>query len=339
MAERAAEIAGFLKAAGWGGADREPLAGDASARRYQRLRNGRGVHAVLMDAPGGAAAEIDAFLRIARHLRAAGFSAPEILAADRLSGLVLMEDLGDALFARLCSRAPAQEAQLYEAATDLLVALRAVPAPEGLPAYDRETYLRESRLLTEWYLPAAAGTPTPPDLAAEFDALVAAATDGLERAHDGLVLRDYHAENLIWLPQRRGHARVGLLDFQDALCGHAAYDLISLLEDARRDTSPELRAAMRARHLARSGLEPDRFAHDCAVLAAQRNLKIIGIFARLWLRDGKRGYLGLIPRVWGHLQDDLSHPTLSGLRALVSRHMPVPEGRVLARIGSAGTDA
>ena len=335
MDERATEIARFLRDAGWGRAARLPLAGDASARRYERLRNARGQSAVLMDAPATEGEDVAPFLHIARHLRSIGLSAPAILAADRKTGLILMEDLGDDLFSRLCAGQPEQEARLYAAAVDLLAELQAHPPPADLPPYDRQTCLRESRLLIDWYLPAATGGPIPGALGAEFDALVAKATDALEGDRACLVLRDFHAENLIWLPRRTGIARVGLLDFQDALRGHPAYDLISLLEDARRDTTPELRQAMTARHLARSGLEPEPFAHACAVLAAQRNLKIIGIFTRLWLRDGKPAYLDMIPRVWAHLRNDLSHPSLAALRALVKRHVPAPDDAVLARIRQA----
>jgi aminoglycoside/choline kinase family phosphotransferase len=149
------------------------------------------------------------------------------------------------------------------------------------------------------------------------------------------VLRDYHAENLIWLPRRAGHARVGMLDYQDMLLGHPAYDLVSLLEDARRDTSPELRAAMLARYLAWSGAEPEAFAAAAHTLAAQRNLKILGLFTRLCRRDGKPRYLAHLPRVWGHLSRDLAHPALAPLAAFVARHLPAPETAVRARIGAA----
>ncbi|MFT6775685.1 MAG: aminoglycoside/choline kinase family phosphotransferase [Paracoccaceae bacterium] len=147
-----------------------------------------------------------------------------------------------------------------------------------------------------------------------------------------LVLRDYHAENLIWLPDRAGPARVGLLDHQDALIGHPAYDLASVLEDARRDTSPTLRAAMLARYCAATGADPDTFGAAFAILAAQRNLKIVGIFARLCIRDGKPSYVDLIPRVWAHLARDLAHPALADLAQFVAAHVPPPDAPVLARL-------
>ncbi len=172
-------------------------------------------------------------------------------------------------------------------------------------------------------------------MAADYAGLVAEAVAPVAAARDVLVLRDYHAENLLWLPDRAGDARVGLLDYQDALAGHAAYDLVSLLEDARRDTTAELRAAMVA------GISPPDpnstptpSAPAYAILGAQRNLKIIGIFARLARRDGKPRYLGLIPRVWRHLQRDLDHPSLARLGAWIARHAPAPEPAVLARAGA-----
>jgi hypothetical protein len=181
------------------------------------------------------------------------------------------------------------------------------------------------RLVPEWYLPAATGAATPADLAAEFDArvepLVAIALDGPPVP----VLRDYHAENLIWLPDRRGHARVGLLDYQDLLIGHPAYDLVSLLQDARRDVPPALAEAMTARYLARTGRDPEGVGHALRALGAQRNLKILGLFVRLAQRDGKSGYLRHLPRVWAHLARDLAHPDLAPLAAWVARHVPPPQ--------------
>jgi aminoglycoside/choline kinase family phosphotransferase len=194
--------------------------------------------------------------------------------------------------------------------------------------------MREARLLVEWYLPAASGCPVPPDLAAEFDALAETAFRTVASARVAAVLRDYHAENLIWLPARRGHARVGMLDFQDMLVGHPAYDLVSLLEDARRDIPPELRAAMLARYLDRSGADPAAFDAAAHVLAAQRNLKILGLFTRLCRRDGKPRYLAYLPRVWAHLRRDLAHPALADLDRFVAAHVPPPEPAVIARIGA-----
>ncbi len=334
MAER---LDGFLADAGWAEALRTPLAGDASARRYWRLsRNGK--TAILMDAPPSEAPSCRAFLHVAGWLVANGLSAPRIMAADADHGLILMEDLGDGLFARICNTHPEQETTLYRAAVDVLALLHRLPPPEGLAPYDTAACQAESRLVTDWYLPAATGRPFPDrdsDAGAELDALIAAPLAALDPAPPVCVLRDYHAENLLWLPARRGLGRVGLLDFQDALAGHPAYDLVSLLEDARRDTAPALQQAMLAAYLAETGQDAGPFRQACATLGAQRNLKILGIFARLWLRDGKPGYLDLLPRVWGHLMQDLGHPALAELRRFVERRLPPPDTETRHRIRAA----
>jgi N-acetylmuramate 1-kinase len=338
---RATEIGEFLAQEGWGWAKREPLAGDASARRYERLRRGgRLAGAILMDMPPESGLDVRPFLAVTAWLRAGRYSAPEVLGADRRRGLVLLEDLGDDLFAILCAREPKREAGLYGAAIDLLADLQRRPPPGAdvgwaPPPYDMALMLREARLIVEWYLPAATGRPAPPDLAAEFDALAEAAFAEVAAARQTAVLRDYHAENLLWLPRRAGHARVGMLDYQDMLVGHPGYDLVSLLEDARRDVSGELRAAMLARYFERSGADPEAFGAAAHVLAAQRNLKIVGLFTRLCRRDGKPRYLGYLPRVWTNLAGDLAHPALARLGGFVARHFPPPEADIVHRIEAA----
>jgi len=336
MSARDTDIATFLQSAGWGAASRAALAGDASARRYERLSDPEtGTRAVLMDAPSEQGEDVRPFVKTARHLISLGLSAPEILAEDAATGLLLLEDLGDDLFARVCASDPAMEQTCYAAAVDMLVHLHRQPPMSGLAPYDLAAYLRETRLLTDWYLPTATGHPVAPDLAGEYAALVAEACQNLHGDQSVTVLRDYHAENLIWLSKRRGHARVGLLDFQDALLGHPAYDLVSLLEDARRDTSEALQQAMVARYCQEAAVNRRDFQRAYATLGAQRNLKIIGIFARLCLRDGKARYLELIPRVWGHLKRDLAHPDLKDLRHFVETHIPPPSTATLARLKGA----
>jgi aminoglycoside/choline kinase family phosphotransferase len=334
---RTQAIGDFLAGAGWGRVARAPLAGDASARRYERLRRGAAT-AILMDVPPESGLEVGPFLAVDAWLRAAGFSAPEVLAADPARGLVLLEDLGDDLFARLCAAAPEGEAGLYGAAIDLIADLQRVPPPTGAwspPPYDMAFLLREVRLMPEWYLPGALGGPVSADLLAEYEALAASALAGVAAARSTAVLRDYHAENLIWLPARRGAARVGLLDFQDMLLGHPAYDVVSLIGDARRDVSPAVREAMLARYVARSGADAEAFLAAAHLLSAQRNLKILGLFARLCRRDGKPRYLGYLPRVWALLAHDLAHPALAPFAAFVARHVPAPEPLVRARIEAA----
>lgn len=335
-----AEITRFLKEAGWGDATLAPLAGDASNRRYLRLRRG-GESAVLMDAPPAHGEDIRPFIAVTEFLLEAGFSAPQLLATDPEAGLLLLEDLGDALYARHLLDAPEGEAMLYGAAVDLLAKLAEIPPPAAigkaslpLGAYDRGVLLREAALFTEWWLPAMGQGSA--GLTQDFAGLMEEAIAPVTEVREAVVLRDYHAENLLWLSRRPGLARVGLIDYQDALAGHAAYDLVSLLEDARRDTSPELQEAMIARYLAaRPGLDREEFRAAYAILGAQRNLKIVGIFARLARRDGKARYLSMIPRVWAHLQHDLAHPGLRELRAWVSLHAPAPEADILARLEAA----
>jgi N-acetylmuramate 1-kinase len=317
MGERERQIEAFLRAAGFARAQRQPLAGDASARRYQRLHGGPRP-AVLMDAPPGVI-DVRPFLAIAGWLRGRGWSAPEVLAADPVVGLVLLEDLGDALFTRTIAAAPALEEPLYAAAIDLLVAIQRAEPPADLPPYDDAWLLREAALLTEWFasdLGERAG-----------DEYLDAWRETLPQARagaDALVYVDYHADNLLWLPERDGLARVGLLDFQDARLGPPAYDLASLLLDARRDVDPALAARMIERYLAaRPELRPDAFAGSFAILGVQRNAKILGLFTRLARRDGKPRYLAPLPRVRAHLVAGLDHPALGPVRAWFERHLPL----------------
>ncbi|MFN4281687.1 MAG: aminoglycoside phosphotransferase family protein [Alphaproteobacteria bacterium] len=320
---RDAIIAGFLAKCGWADAARDKLPGDASFRRYERLTlDGR--RAMLMDAPPPKE-DVRPFLRVARHLTKLGFSAPHVFEADEANGLLLLEDLGDDTFTRLLAKG-ADERALYELAVDTLIGLHLVPIdkvlPLSTPPYDEAKLLEEARLLTDWFMPAMDIAPTPDALAA-YAAAWREAFAALDRQPYTLVLRDYHVDNLMRLPARAGIAACGLLDFQDALVGPTAYDFVSLLEDARRDLAPGLAEAMTARYLAAfPQLDRDAFAAACAVLAAQRNAKIVGIFTRLSRRDGKHHYLGHVPRVWRLLQHDLTHPALAGVRAWMDRHVP-----------------
>lgn len=340
MTPRHALIEDFITAQGWAGASRRPLAGDASARHYQRMVAGER-RAILMDAPPESGLDVGPFVAVTRWLRRNGLSAPEILGADCARGLLLLEDLGDDLFATICLRAPARESGLYAAAIDLLADFQALDPPGAAeswcpPRYDMAVLMREIRLAPEWYLTAATGQEVSPELAAEFDALAAAVLTPLIADSNVPIYRDYHAENLIWLPGRAGHARIGLLDYQDMLIGHPAYDFVSLLGDARRDISPELRDAMLTRYLARTGHPRAQFDLAAHVLSAQRNLKILGLFTRLCRRDGKPRYLDYLPRVWRYLRADLEHPELSDLRLWIERHLPAPERAVCDRIAASG---
>lgn len=327
MAEREAVIRAFLERAGWGTARRRPLAGDASLRRYERLERGAD-SAVLMDAPPGTGEDVRPFLRIARHLAGAGLSAPEVLAADEAAGLLLLEDLGDAVFARVLEAEPGKEERLYSAAIETLAALHAAAPPEA-PRYGPAEMAEKAALAHDWYLFGVTGQRDGRARAA-FRAEVETALAELAPATTVLALRDYHAENLIWLPERAGAGRAGLLDFQDAALGHPAYDLVSLLKDARRDLGDGVEARMIARFLEATGHPEEAFLAAYAALGAQRNLRILGVFARLSLHYGKPAYVDLIPRVWRHMTDSLAHPALSPLAARVARDLPPPDAAALA---------
>lgn len=323
MSDRATLSRTFLQRAGWGDAARSKLAGDASFRKYERL-NRNGEPAVLMDAPPPQE-DIRPFMRIARHLDSLGYSAPRILAEDAEHGFLLLEDLGDDLFARLL-KSGGDERRLYEAAIDFLLDLHRHPAPADLAPYNETRLIDEAQLFTDWYLPALTGRDTPTNIRQAFRFLfgILAPEVGMDSTPDRriLVLRDFHAENLIWLPERSGSARLGLLDFQDAVAGHPAYDLVSLLEDARRDVDPELAEAMLQRYIAGSGVDDAAFRRAYAILGAQRNIRIIGIFTRLWKRDGKPHYQAFMPRMWGLLERDLAHPALADLRGWIDAMVP-----------------
>jgi len=303
----------FLAAAGWGEAVIEPLAGDASFRRYFRIRLGER-SAMLMDAPPPNE-DPAPFLRAAKWLDANGLRAPRILAEDAARGLVLLEDFGEVRMREYLDQWPADEAEVYQGAIDALVELHRLP-PGPFLDYSLAEYQREAKLFVDWYCPAR-------DLYVDGEGYAAAWEEVLSpllpRQRPGVVvLRDYHAENIMLLGSLENQ---GLLDFQDALVGHPAYDLVSLLQDARRDVSPELEAQMFDYYVNKTGSDAE-FAADYARLGAQRNAKIVGIFVRLWKRDGKPRYLDYIPRVWALLERDLAHPALAPVARWFDANIP-----------------
>lgn len=308
----------FLAEHGWNDSEVRPLAGDASFRRYFRVHRA-GRTAVLMDAPPEHE-DIGPFLAIAGHLLDRGFRPPRPLAVDRERGLLLLEDFGDDRVGPLLQREPHREREIYESAVDILARLAAQPAPTDLAPYDDAAMSREVLLFTDWYMPAL---DMEADEASYLQAWRQVWGDVLEVVDRNpvMVLRDYHADNLMVLP---GRTELGLLDFQDALAGHPAYDLESLLQGSGRcDVPPELEEAMLQLYYERANVtDTGRFRAHYEILGAQRNTKILGIFTRLWKRDGKDHYLSLQSRVWGYLERNLAHPALVPVRAWFDAHLP-----------------
>ena len=307
----------FLAASGWEGASIAPLPGDASFRRYFRIARG-GDKAMLMHAPPPEE-DPGEFLDVTRYLNEQGMRAPAIFAAKPEDGWVLLEDFGDHRMRDWLDDNPQHEEATYARAIDALVDLHAKPAGPFSP-YDMATYRREVDLFVEWYCPAK-------QLAVDSRSWTAAWEEVLAPLHarqqPGVtVLRDYHAENIMLpAPDEEGCGEQGLIDYQDALVGHRAYDLVSLLQDARREVSPELESRMFQRYLSKVDAGKD-FAADYARLGAQRNAKIVGIFSRLWKRDDKPRYLSLIPRVWEAMERDLAHPALAPVSAWFDANIP-----------------
>jgi aminoglycoside/choline kinase family phosphotransferase len=310
----------FLATHGWGGAEIRPLAGDASFRRYFRVHRD-GETAVLMDAPPEHE-DLGPFLKVAGHLLDRGFAPPRPLAVDRDNGLLLLDDFGDEKVTPLLAREPEREHEVYARAVDILARLAAAPAPPDLFPYDDESMAREVLLFTDWYGPAVGLDLDTASFLTAWREAWGGVIEAVER-QPVMVLRDYHADNLMVLPD----GDLGLLDFQDALAGHPAYDLVSLLQDARRDVSPELEAAMLERYMVTAGIDdPGRFRADYEVLGAQRNVKILGIFTRLWKRDGKPAYPAMHPRIWGYVDRNFRHPATAPVRDWFDAHVP-PECR------------
>jgi N-acetylmuramate 1-kinase len=352
---RARAIGALAEASGWADAKRVALQGDASTRAYERLVKPSGETAILMISPrqpdGPAvrrgkpysaiaklAESVHAFVALDRGLRGAGFSAPEIYGADLDAGLLILEDLGNEPVVDAEGPIP----ERYEEATRLLAGLHAapvsaaLPVAEGrehlLPAYDLEAFLIEVELLLDWYAPHIPRTLLPGSARAEFVNAWTELLDDVLAGPKTWTLRDYHSPNLIWLPDQSDVRRVGLLDFQDAVMGPPAYDVASLLQDARVTVPAELELRLlgsyaRERREADAGFDTAGFAAAYAVMAAQRATKVLGIFARLDRRDGKPQYLRHLPRIEDYLARNLGHPALARLAAWYERHLPHLVGR------------
>ncbi len=324
--DREAAKHAFLADNGFGAATHDPLPVDCSYRSYVRLHDGPRP-ALLMDAPPGLE-PLRPFVDIAGHLRGLGLSAPEVPAADYASSYAVIEDFGQATFTRRLDTG-ADPIALYELAIDTLIALQSDPRAVEIdvPAYDLDKLLGETALFLDWYWPAVQGTPPPAEARRSFNAILADLFAPIVGAPPVLVLRDFHVDNLMTLDGRDGIAACGLLDFQDAVLGHPAYDLVSLLQDARRDLEPALVAAMKARYAQALPALADDSAYY--ILGAQRHLKVYGIFARQSRRDGKHRYLGHIARLWRLTAECIAaEPKLHPLGAWLDEYWP-PESRIV----------
>ncbi len=347
--ERARALHGLLAAAGWSDAKRAHIQGDASTRAYERLTRA-GDSAILMISPrrpdgppvrmgkpysaiAKLAESVTPFVAMADGLRAEGLSAPAILATDLEAGLLLIEDLGTE--GVLDGAGPIPER--YAEAVAVLATLhgrelrRVLPVSGNgdysLPVYDAEAKLIEVELLLDWYVPHVLGASVSGSVRSAFVNQWRMVLEPVLAEPTTWTLRDFHSPNLMWLPQRRGVERIGLLDFQDALLGHPAYDVVSLLQDARVDVTEELELKLlghyaRLRRVADPVFDMGGFARAYAVLGAQRNTKILGIFARLDRRDGKPQYLRHLSRIESYLRRDLAHPVLSDLKVWYETHLP-----------------
>ncbi len=317
---RKAALEAMLDQAGWGEATLTMLAGDASFRKYYRATQGN-AHAVVMDAPPEKE-DTAPFVAITEYLTEIALHPPHIIAQDAQAGFLLLEDLGDKLFNPLLAKEPAQEIPLYMRAMDVLLHLHN-QQPADVPAYDEAVLMREVELFIDWYIPAK-GIALPEGAKTEFYAAWKTLFASLHYPQEVTVLRDYHADNLLLCEAEEAPLKqVGLLDYQDALIGSPAYDIVSLLEDARRVVSDACVAEMLAHYHKHSRFEEAKLMHDYAVLAAQRNIKILGIFARLAARDNKPHYLDYLPRVWRYVTADLARPALAELQAWCDMFVPV----------------
>ncbi len=312
-------IRAFLGECGWQNAVRRPIAGDASARRYFRLSNGTESR-VLMDAPPNLVTTQRPFVDAAGHLRTIGLCAPEVFHADLDNGLILMEDLGDMPLPKAISAGRISEAESYQSAVDVLVHLQNRPAPAWLQPYGPA----EMVAALDPFFAAVA-----PDMPADTQAAIINETEHLPQRHCAdrhvMILRDYHAENILWQTNATTIGQVGLIDFQDALLSHPVYDFISLLKDARRAVQRPTEKAMIRQFLNATDMGPDQFAVSAALLTLQRNLRILGLFHHL-NATGKPGYMAFVPQVTGYITEALSHPALQGLGQLLNAHISTSRG-------------
>lgn len=348
----------FLEQAGWGSARREAITGDASFRRYERLQLGER-RAVLMDAPGfkedpsranesaymqnaALAVNIAPFVAIDDWLRGLGLGAPEIFSCDIENGLLLLEDLGDLSFGHMVDAKDQRLEDAYDEAVKALVTLHRINIPDSLPvrgggrhmlpSYHQKIMQRELEMLFEWYLPEHLATPlSSREVEAFWQAWNPLLFSQMEGLTPALLLRDYHTPNLHWRPERTGASRLGIIDFQDALIGSPAHDVMSLLQDARKDLPEGFEQRLLQNYLdARDmdeGFDAEAFLRSYAILGALRNTRLLGLWVRLPKRDGKMHYAAHLPRAWRHVEKNLSHPVMAEVQDWMNRVLP-PDSRI-----------
>ena len=318
----------FIAKAGWSEAAREAIPGDASFRHYERLCLHGNQNAILMDAPPGVE-DIKPFVKVDEILAKCGCSVPKIISKDEDKGFLLLEDFGRYAYSRVVRENPEREAELYHAAIDALAMMGKKGADDTLPPYDKEVLEREVSLFADWLLPAVFNEHQVQIMRREFMTLWDEIASTMPLEPEVVVHRDYHADNLFWLHGKKDAEAVGMIDFQDALSGRAAYDVVSLLKDVRRDVSEEVEASALKRFVEKSGRDEETFMKDYVFYGVQRNAKILGIFMRLYHRDGKDVYLNLMPRVWRLFMRDLNHIMFAELKLWMDAHVtPIMEARI-----------
>ncbi len=337
------DIDEFLAGSGWGDATRQEIAADASFRRYVRVwcdETPADGSAILMDAPPKFE-KVQPFLSVRQYFEDMGYNVPKLIAEDEGQGFLLLSDLGDASFSRQILQKPDCEAELYHSAIDVLSRLYADGTGKlrvvnldnvlELPVYDAVLLLQESLLLCEWLLPALVAEDRLAIATQEFKDILSDIIDKQDLTPQNVVHRDFHADNLFWVKGGEGQHQVGMIDFQDAVLGRAAYDMVSLLEDARRDVSSAVVRSSINRYIAATGQNMAGFVNEYAFYGMQRNAKILGIFARLYMRDGKDSYLSYIPRVWQWFLYDLENSELAKMKQWQEKFLPHGVAEILLK--------
>lgn len=322
----------FLSRSLWKNAKRTHIQGDASRRRYERLTCCMNGTSILMDAPPEDGEDVKPFVKVCKYFQKIGLSVPKIYDSDISNGFLILEDFGENLFSKMLINKPTYELEFYINATDNLIRLYHSTPLKGLDVYNNTDMVNKSLLALEWYLEYGLAESLNVTLKTKFYNLLNVSLIKVMNTPLIMVHRDFHAENLIWLNHRKGHQRVGILDFQDTMLGHPAYDLASLLNDIRREVSPEIKRKCLEHYLLNTKLNVEDFEHGFSVCSAQRNLRILGVFTRLSVRDHKKDYLTFIPGIWRKLIEDLRHPSLEDLSSLIRDFFPEPNNDVIQRI-------